>query len=103
MAVYRYTDDSITPITPTTFSSLGITERHDLQRHLRDRIEIIAPGTLVISEEFGDWDDSKRRIDLLAIDESANLVVIELKRSDDGGHMELQALSLFGDGFNHDL
>jgi hypothetical protein len=47
---------------------------------------------LVIGEEFGDWDNSKRRIDLLAIDKEANLVVIELKRTDDGGHMELQAI-----------
>lgn len=92
MPVYRYLSDSITPIQQATFSQLGIAERQDLQRLLRDQIEIIAPGTLVISEEFADWDDSKRRIDLLGIDKSANLVVIELKRTEDGGHMELQAV-----------
>jgi hypothetical protein len=53
---------------------------------------VVAPETLVISEEFGDWDGSRRRIDLLALDKDANLVVIELKRNDDGGHMELQAI-----------
>jgi len=53
---------------------------------------VIAPNILVISEEFGDWQDSKRRIDLLGLDRDANLVVIELKRTDDGGHMELQAI-----------
>jgi hypothetical protein len=47
---------------------------------------------MVIAEEFGDWLDSSRRIDLLCLDSDANLVVVELKRSDDGGHMELQAL-----------
>ena len=47
---------------------------------------------MVITEEFGDWLDSLRRIDLLCVNSDANLVVIELKRSDDGGHMELQAL-----------
>lgn len=52
----------------------------------------IAPETLVLAEEFGEWTDSNRRIDLLAIDKDANLVVIELKRTQDGGHMELQAL-----------
>lgn len=46
----------------------------------------------MIAEEFGDWDESKRRIDLLGIDRKANLVVIELKRGDTGAHMELQAI-----------
>ena len=38
------------------------------------------------------WEDSRRRIDLLAIDKEAKLVVIELKRTQDGGHMDLQAI-----------
>ena len=37
-------------------------------------------------------EDSPRRIDLLGLDKDANLVVIELKRTEDGGHMELQAI-----------
>ena len=53
---------------------------------------MISPETLVIAEEFGEWEDSKRRIDLLGIDRDANIVVIELKRTEDGGHMELQAI-----------
>lgn len=92
MAVYKLTKDSIIPLTIATFATLEIGERDDLQRLLRDKIEIIAPDTLVISEEFCDWDESRRRIDLLAIDRDAKLVVIELKRTDDGGHMDLQAI-----------
>jgi hypothetical protein len=76
----------------TSFSAAGIRERDDLQRLLRTQIEVIAPDTLVITEEFGEWEDSRRRIDLLGLDKDANLVVIELKRSEDGGHMELQAI-----------
>ena len=47
---------------------------------------------MIVAEEFADWEDSRRRIDLLGIDKTANLVVIELKRTEDGGHMELQAV-----------
>ena len=47
---------------------------------------------MVMAEEYGDWEESHRRIDLLALDRSADLVVIELKRTHDGNHMELQAL-----------
>lgn len=52
----------------------------------------IAPDLLIFAEEFSYWQDSSRRIDLLALDKDANIVVIELKRVEDGGHMELQAI-----------
>lgn len=74
------------------FAALGIYERNDLQRLLRDDIAVLSPDLLVVAEEFGNWEDSRRRIDLLAVDKAGHLVVIELKRTDDGGHMELQAL-----------
>lgn len=92
MAIYEITPDKIIAIPGTTFAEAGLLERMDLQRLLREQIEILSPDTLVIAEEFADWQDSKRRIDLLGIDRDAKLVVIELKRTEDGGHMELQAL-----------
>ena len=52
-------------------------ERRDLQRLLKQQIEVIAPDTLVIAEELCEWDESLRRIDLLGIDRNANLVVVE--------------------------
>ena len=76
----------------TSFEREGIRERVDLQRLLRSQIEILAPGTFLITEEFGYWDEGRRRIDLLALDKQANLVVIELKRDETGAHMELQAI-----------
>jgi hypothetical protein len=71
---------------------MGIGERSDIQRLLRTQIDVLHDDLYVLTEEFSEWEDSKRRIDLLAIDSEANLVVVELKRTHDGGHMELQAI-----------
>jgi hypothetical protein len=92
MAIYEVTKDRLREVAETNFSAAGIRERADLQRVLREQIGIISTETMIIAEEFGEWEDSRRRIDLLGLDKNANLIVIELKRTDDGGHMELQAL-----------
>ena len=92
MALYHVDGDKIAPVPSTTFAQKGIQERKHLQALLKSRPEVISPDTLIVAEEFGDWEDSRRRIDLLGIDKNANLVVIELKRTEDGGHMELQAV-----------
>ena len=92
MPIYQIGNDHITPLARTTFAAQGLRERRDLRALLRRNIDVIAPGTLVVAEEFGEWENSQRRIDLLGLDKSANLVVVELKRTEDGGHMDLQAI-----------
>jgi hypothetical protein len=92
MSIYELGSKGIIPLDTTTFAAERIAERGDIQRYLRDQIEVVAPGCMVLDEEFGRWEDSKRRIDLLCVDKQANLAVVELKRSEDGGAMELQAL-----------
>ncbi len=92
MAIYKLKQDQISDLVETSFEAQGLRERRDIQRLLREKIAIISPETLVISEEFGEWEGSRRRIDLLGIDKQARLVVIELKRDDTGAHMELQAI-----------
>lgn len=92
MPLYAIADKNLTKLDKTTYPLEGLQERYDLQEAIKHNIDIVAPDCLVISEEFSDWEDSRRRIDLLAIDKQANLVVIELKRDEIGAHMELQAL-----------
>jgi len=92
MAIYELGHDTIEVIPETTFENENIKERLDLQRLFRDKIDVITSDLMIITEEFGNWEDSKRRIDLLALDRDANLVVLELKRTQDGGFMDLQAL-----------
>jgi RecB family endonuclease NucS len=92
MALFKVTQDRLESVQRTTFSNEGILERQDLQRLLLADISPLRSDLLVIAEEFGEWENSKRRIDLLCIDRQARLVIVEIKRTDDGGHMELQAI-----------
>jgi hypothetical protein len=92
LPIYEFSQGGIVALKETAFSSVNLHERRDLQKLLRENVEVIAPQTLVISEEFGEWEDSRRHIDLLGLDKDANLVVIELKRTEGGGHMELQSI-----------
>jgi hypothetical protein len=92
MPLYEITNDAFRSIAEASFIDLKLQERGDLQRLLRRQIDVLGDDLYVLTEEFTDWEDSRRRIDLLAIDKEANLVVIELKRTNDGGHMDLQAI-----------
>lgn len=92
MPLYEMTGESLSPVNGRTFTDFGLTERLNLQRAIRASIEAITPDpdvkTMVLAEEYGDWVGAKRRIDLLCLDENANLVVVELKR-ESATHMEL--------------
>ncbi|MFI7307244.1 hypothetical protein ACIBM8_28950 [Micromonospora aurantiaca] len=48
---------------------------------------MLTPDLLVVDEELGNWEDTRCRVDLLAVDKDGHLVVIELQRTDDGGHV----------------
>lgn len=92
MALYVLESDHISQIPRTTFGQQKLKEREHLQALLKRKPDIISPDTLIVAEEFSDWEDSQRRIDLLGLDRDAKLVVIELKRTEDGGFMDLQAI-----------
>lgn len=92
MPMFEATNGSLKSVPEASLITGGVKERQDLQQWLRAAPETLGEDLFVVSEEFNNWEDSKRRIDLLALDKDANLVVIEIKRTDDGGHMELQAI-----------
>ena len=91
MAVYRMTGEKFEELPETSFEAENIREREDLQRILRDQPDVLEEGLLIVSDEYGDWQESNRRIDLLALDENGRLVVVELKRSDRDSFMDMQA------------
>jgi hypothetical protein len=68
VAIHELTHDDLIPVKTETFALQNIRERGDLQRVLRMHIDAVAPDTFVIAEEFADWEDSSRSIDLLCLD-----------------------------------
>ena len=92
MPLFRIAGESFERVAETTFANERLLERQDLQRLLRSDISVLGQDMMVVTQEFGEWEDSGRRIDLLCLDRQARVVVVELKRTDDGGHMELQAI-----------
>jgi hypothetical protein len=53
--MYRMFNDGLQPVTVAKFGPLGLKERLDLERWLRDDIKPLGSDLLVIAEEFGNW------------------------------------------------
>jgi hypothetical protein len=92
MPLFELTTDKLEAVPSSTFVAEQVLERADLQRLLRAQIDAVVEDVLIVSEEFAEFAGARRRIDLLGVDREGNPVVIELKRTTDGGHLELQAL-----------
>ncbi|MDC1341377.1 DUF4268 domain-containing protein [Oceanospirillaceae bacterium] len=86
-------DNRIQKLEARKFSDLGFRERDHLQEWLANYPEALeAAGLLIIQKEFDGFDDTRERLDLLALDRSGNLVVIENKLDDSGRDVTWQAL-----------
>jgi len=75
-----------------TFKELGFTERKHLQEWISKNTNMLGERLLIIQKEFSGFDDTNERLDLLAIDENGNLVIIENKLDDTGRDVTWQAL-----------
>jgi RecB family endonuclease NucS len=78
------------PLTPKSFGELGVTERFDIEQWIENTPSILGQELLILAKEL--QLPSGIRLDLLAVDKRANLVVIELKRDDSGQDVEWQAI-----------
>jgi hypothetical protein len=79
-------------ITRKTFQELEFKERKHLQEWISKNTEVLGERLLIIQKEFSGFDDTKERLDLLAIDEQGSLVIIENKLDDSGRDVVWQAL-----------
>lgn len=92
MFTVNHQNNRIEPIKAKTFGELGFTERKHLQEWLAYEPSALGEELLIIQKEFDGFDDTKERLDLLALDKDGNLVIIENKLDDSGRDVVWQAL-----------
>ncbi len=87
---------SLAPMTNQSLGEAGLKERYDLQQLIRQNGNVffaeMGEKLLLVGEEVCPTDVVNDRIDLLAVDKEAAVVVIEIKRGSNRFHL-LQALS----------
>lgn len=84
--------NSITKIEKRSFGSLSYGERSHLQEWVANSPDCLGEELLIIQKEFAGFDETKERLDLLALDKTGRLVVIENKLDDSGRDVVWQAL-----------
>jgi Predicted nuclease of the RecB family len=93
---YMYRIDSssnrITKLRQVRFSELGFRERNHLQEWIANQPDVLGEDLLIIQKEFDGFDETRERLDLLALDKNGNLVVIENKLDDSGRDVVWQCL-----------
>jgi hypothetical protein len=82
----------IAKVEQVSFAELGYGERAHLQEWIANQPDALGEDLLIIQKEFDGFDDTRERLDLLAIDKSGALVVIENKLDDSGRDVVWQAI-----------
>lgn len=85
-------NNRIEALTAKSFADLGFSERQHLQEWLAHTPQALGEDLLIIQKEFDGFDDTRERLDLLALDKDGRIVVIENKLDDSGRDVVWQAL-----------
>ncbi|NBC56893.1 MAG: DUF4268 domain-containing protein [Bacteroidetes bacterium] len=86
------TKNDIQRLEESLFKDLGYREREHLQEWIAKNPEVLGEDMLIIQKEYQGFNDTNERLDLLAIDKSGDLVIIENKLDDTGRNVVWQAL-----------
>lgn len=92
MFTVNHQTNRISPVKTKKFSELGFKERQHLQEWLAHEPSALGEELLMIQKEFDGFNDTRERLDLLALDKDGNLVIIENKLDDSGSDVVWQAL-----------
>lgn len=92
MFILNKEENKITKIDSKTFHEFGFKEREHLQEWISNYPECLGEELLIIQKEFDGFNDTNERLDLLALDKTGSLVIIENKLDDTGKDVTWQAL-----------
>jgi alkylated DNA nucleotide flippase Atl1 len=89
---------SASPVIRTVLAAEGLLERQHLQEWVIDNPQVLGESVLVITSEFDRWADTdgvpaRDRLDVLGLDATGRLVVVELKRGMADRDVHLQAIT----------
>jgi len=85
-------NNSIEQLAEKTFTELGFRERSHLQEWIAKEPSCLGQELLIIQKEFDGFNDTRERLDLLALDKDGALVIIENKLDDTGRDVIWQAI-----------
>ncbi|MDT9684810.1 MGMT family protein [Streptomyces sp. TRM76323] len=96
--LFTVSGPSATPVPPTGLAAEGLFERRHLQEWVIDNPQVLGESVLVITAEFDRWADTdgvpaRDRLDVLGLDATGRLVVVELKRGTADRDVHLQAIT----------
>ena len=84
--------NKINKLEKKTFSELEFSERQHLQEWIAKDPTCLGEELLITQKEFDGFNDTKERLDLLALDKLGNIVVIENKLDDSGKDVTWQII-----------
>lgn len=85
-------ENELVPLKRRAFGELNLRERPHLQEWIARTPSALGEELLIIQKEFAGFEDTRERLDLLALDKEGRLVVIENKLDDSGRDVVWQAL-----------
>ncbi|MDO3110004.1 DNA-binding protein [Mycobacteroides abscessus] len=108
MLMFAVAEDrmSCAPMPTTQLAKLGILETSHLERWVVDHPEVLGDNIRIVTTQYNKWssdygDLAKERLDILGLDASGQLVVVELKRGTDSNvHMQAITYAALVAGFS---
>ena len=83
-----------TALNPVSFQ--GVVDELTLERWIVENPDLVGEQLLILGHQLAEFEEDRDRLDILALDRSGEIVLVELKVSEDFRVTDLQALAYAG-------